>query len=138
MVADAADKALAHQYNEEYAHQVWWLVAPFLFLVGVTYYGSIVLRKLFPGKNKPADVEVDGRLVRRGFSFRRLPLAIANAYRVVAFRTTLTVGPFSLNLAEVAITITYIVALFVWSFINSTYHGIPLIHELTISHSHVS
>ncbi|KAF9653624.1 hypothetical protein BDM02DRAFT_3086890 [Thelephora ganbajun] len=120
MVATPADRALANRYTEEYAYQVWWLVAPFLFLVGVTHYGSVALRKLFPGRQERTDVEVDGRMIRDAGSFRRLPLAIANAYRVLAFRTTFTVGPFSLNLAEVALTIAYIVALFVWSFINTT------------------
>ena len=128
MVATAADRAIANHYNEEYAKQVWWLVASFLFLVGITNYGSIALRKLFPGKREPADVEADGRVVRHAASIRRLPLTITNAYRILAFRTTLTVGPFSLNLAEVALTISYIVALFVWSFINSAYCSITLIH----------
>lgn len=128
MVATPADRALANHYNEEYAKQVWWLVASFLLLIGITNYGSIALRKLFPGKAQPADVEVDGRVVRHTASIRRLPLAVANAYRVLAFRTTLTAGPFSLNLAEVALTIAYIVALFVWSFINSAYCCIILIH----------
>jgi len=135
MVATAADKALASRYNGEYAYQVWWLVAPFLFLVGVTHYGSIGLRKLFLGGKTPADVEADGRIVRRAFSFRRLPFTIVNAYRVVAFRTTLTVGPFNLNLTEVALTIVYIVALFVWSFVNSTHHGI---HSRTNSRSRIA
>lgn len=119
MVVTAADKALARHYNDEYAKQVWWLVAPLLFLIGVTNYGSIALRKLFPRRKGPADVEADGRVVRHPASIRRLPLTIANIYRVLAFRTTLTIGPLSLNLAEVALTIVYIVALFVWTFINS-------------------
>ena len=131
------DRALADRYTEDYTKQVWWLVASFLFLVGITHYGSIVLIKVFPGKRIPADVEADGRVVRHASSFRRLPLATANAYRVVAFRTTFTVGPISLNLAEVALTIIYIIALFVWSFINSTHHDTPLIHGLTILGSHI-
>lgn len=124
MAATPADKALANRYNGEYAYQVWWLVASFLFLVGVTHYGSIALRKLFPSGKRSADIEADCRVVRRTFSFRRFPFTIVNAYRVVAFRTTLTIGPFSLNLTEVALTIAYIVALFVRSFTNSTHHGI--------------
>jgi len=132
MVATKGDKTLANHYNEEYPKQVWWLVAAFLFLVGVTHYGSVARRKLFPGKNEPANVEADGRAVRHAASLRRIPLTIANAYRVVAFRTTFVIGPFSLNLAEVALTVAYIVALFVWSFINSTYRGVPLTHGLTI------
>jgi ferric-chelate reductase len=132
MVATAADKAIANQHNDEYAHQVWWLVAPFLFLIGVTHYGSIALRKFFPGEKKPVDAETDGRVVHHASSFRRLPLTIANAYRVVAFRTPLTIGPFSLNLAELALTITYIAGLYVWSFVNSMYPGVSLTRELMI------
>jgi len=128
MVATAADRTLANYYSEEYAKQVWWFVASFLLLVGITNYGSVALRKLFPGKREPADVEADGRVVRRVASIRRLPLAIANAYRVLAFRTTLTLGPFSLNLAEVDLTIAYIAVLFVYSFINSAYYSVTLIH----------
>jgi len=138
MVATAADRALADHYNEEYAYQAWWLVASFLFLVGVIHYGSVALRSLFPGKKGPTDVEADGRVVRHPFCFRPLPLTITNAYRIMAFRKTLTIGSFSLNLAEVFITIAYIVALFVWSFINSAHRGIPLIHGLTVPRSHVS
>jgi hypothetical protein len=138
MAITQADKALANQRNAEYAYQVWGLVAPVLFLVGVIHYGSFALGMLFPSKRKAADVEADGRVVRHGVSIRRLPLAIVNAYRVLAFRMTLTIGPFSLNLTEVALTIVYIAALFVWTFVNSTYCGIPFIRELKISDSHVS
>ncbi|KAH9944667.1 iron reductase [Amylocystis lapponica] len=57
----------------------------------------------------------------RSFSLRRLPLAIANAYRVFAFRWTLQVGEsYTLNMAEVFVTCAYIIALFVWAFINTT------------------
>lgn len=118
MPVTTADTALANHYNEEYPKQVWLLVATFLFLLGVTRWGSVVLRRVFPSRGGHPDVEADGRVVRHSPSIRRLPLAIVNAYRVLAFRTTLTVGPFSLNLAEVALTIAYIVALFIWSFIN--------------------
>lgn len=120
MGTTSADGAIANRLNQEYAHQVWGLVAPFLFLVGVAHYGSVALGMLFPSKKKPTDVEADGRVARHRASTKRLPLAVVNAYRVLAFRTTFTIGPFSLNLTEVAITILYIVALFVWSFVNST------------------
>lgn len=123
MAITAADTVLANNYNEEYPKQVWLLVAPFLFLVGVTRYGSVVLRKVFPGRGGH-----HGRVVRHAPSIRRLPLAIMNAYRVLAFRKTLSIGSFSLNFAEVALTIVYIVTLFVWSFINSEWCGTLLIH----------
>lgn len=127
MAVPAADAVLANNYNEEYPKQVWLLVAPFLFLVGAVRYGPVTLRKVFPGRGGHPDVEADGRIVRHAPSIRRLPLAIMNAYRILAFRTTLSIGPFSLNLAEVFLTIAYIVALFVWSFINSEWCSALLI-----------
>jgi hypothetical protein len=138
MVYTKADGVIANHYNQEYAYQVWGFVAPLLLLIGFVQYGSVALRMLFPCGGKIADAEADGRVVWRRASIRRLPLAIANAYRVLAFRTTFTIGPFSLNLAEVALTIAYIVVLFVWTFINSTHTGLPLPHKLTISGSHFS
>jgi hypothetical protein len=138
MGTTSADSAIANHYNQEYTYQVWGLIAPFLFLVGVVHYGSVALGMLFPGKKKPSDVEADGRVAQHRALIKRLPLAIVNTYRVLAFRTTFAIGPFSLNLSEVALTIAYIVALFVWSFINSTWFCFHLIHQLMTSHSHVS
>ena len=133
MVTTTADKALANRYNEEYTYKVWWFVVSFLLLVGVTHYASVALRTLALGKKEPTDVEADGRLVRSSASIRRLPLAVVNAYRVLAFRTTFIIGPYSLNLAEVAITVAYIIVLFVLSFINSMCPCSRLIHDPNIS-----
>ena len=53
-------------------------------------------------------------------SIRRLPLALLNAYRVIAFRWTLHVGEtLCLNTAEITLTVAYIVYMYVWTFINS-------------------
>ena len=109
----------------------------FLLLVGVTNHGTTVLRKL-SRKKEPADVEAVGRASQRAVSIRRLLLTIANTYRVLAFRMTLTIGPFSLNLAEVALTVAYIITLFVCSFINSGYRSIHLTRELTTPYSYIS
>lgn len=120
MGTTSADGVVANRYNQEYTYKVWGFVAPLLLLLGVIHHGSVALGMLFPGKKEPSDVETDVRIARHRASIRRLPLAIVNAYRVLAFRTTFIIGPFSLNLAEVALTIAYIVTLFVSSFINST------------------
>lgn len=131
------DKALANHYNEEYPKQLWWFVLSFLLLVGVTNHGTTALRKL-SRKKEPADVEAVGRATQHTVSIRRLLLTIANTYRVLAFRTTLTIGPFSLNFAEVALTVAYIITLFVCSFVNSGYRNIHLMHELTTPYSYIS
>ncbi|KAL0069415.1 hypothetical protein AAF712_003440 [Marasmius tenuissimus] len=43
-----------------------------------------------------------------------------NFYRIATFRHTITIGTYSLNLAELALTCIYIIALFTWTFINTT------------------
>ncbi|KAK1230613.1 ferric-chelate reductase [Marasmius sp. AFHP31] len=43
-----------------------------------------------------------------------------NLYRIATFRQIITIGSYSLNLAELALTCMYIIALFTWTFINTT------------------
>ena len=77
----------------------------------------------------------------RGFALRNVPTAVINAYRVVAFRWTLEIGQsYTLNLAEVFVTVAYIVALFSWEFLGSescpsVRHGACLL-VLTYLHFH--
>ncbi|KAG2359762.1 ferric reductase NAD binding domain-containing protein [Suillus spraguei] len=55
------------------------------------------------------------------FSLRRIPLAIINFYRVVAFRWTIEIGQsYTLNIAEVFVTVAYIALLLIHAFINTT------------------
>ena len=53
-------------------------------------------------------------------SLRRLPVAIMNLYRIVAFRMTVTFfDSFSINFAEVFVAAAYVAILFMWTFMNS-------------------
>jgi hypothetical protein len=55
-------------------------------------------------------------------SLRRIPIAILNSYRVIAFRMNVTFfSSYTVNFAEVFVTIAYLAALFTWTFINSEY-----------------
>ncbi|EGN94560.1 hypothetical protein SERLA73DRAFT_62268 [Serpula lacrymans var. lacrymans S7.3] len=101
------DKTLRVERYTLYPEQVWYLFAVFIFVVGV-----------FQTINDP---ELASTSASRGLSLRRIPLALTNAYRVVAFRWTLEIGSsYTLNMAEVFVTIAYIVMLFIWAFINTT------------------
>ncbi|KAG2095871.1 ferric reductase NAD binding domain-containing protein [Suillus discolor] len=83
--------ALVHE-NDTYPEQVWYTIAAFLFVVGCFQ-----------------------------FSLRRIPLAIVNVYRVVAFRWTLEIGKsYTLNMAEVFVTVAYIALLLIYAFVNTT------------------
>lgn len=53
-------------------------------------------------------------------SWRRLPLAIDTAFKVVAFRWTVPYGlNYVLSLSEVFFTVGYLAALMIWTFIYS-------------------
>lgn len=105
------DLRLRAIYADAYPHQIWFFVASFIFLVGVCQLASWIIGKL--QYRRRAD-----RPVAAG-SLSRIPLAIVNLYRVVAFRSTVGIGSYTLNLAEVFCTVAYIVALFTWELVNS-------------------
>lgn len=120
------DQVLARSRTKAYPHQVWFFLASFIFLATVANVLSILYRRIARRRISPtavADPEKSGETApaRHGSSLRRLPSAIANLYRVVAYRWTLEIGQsYTLNLAEVFVTIAYIIVIFGWEFINTT------------------
>ncbi|KAG1856390.1 ferric reductase like transmembrane component-domain-containing protein [Suillus subalutaceus] len=84
--------------DSAYPEQVWYTIAAFLFVKTAVTNG-----------------------VHHKFSLHRIPLAIINFYRVVAFRWTLEIGQsYTLNMAEVFVTVAYIALLLIYAFINTT------------------
>ncbi|KAM5543941.1 hypothetical protein V8D89_002558 [Ganoderma adspersum] len=124
------DRAIYYARDEAYPEQLWWLVAAFIGLVAVCQFGAWALAKCSrsrrPSKNsqKTTDTAEAGgtpSAAGRGFALRNVPTAVINAYRVVAFRWTLEIGQsYTLNFAEVFVTVAYIVALFSWEFLGTT------------------
>lgn len=93
-------------------------------MVAIFQLGSFLLSKRARLRLKvEAKTEIDPENViceaNRSLSLRRLPLALVNAYRIAAFRCTVSIGSYTLNFAEVFLTVTYIVIIFTWSFVNS-------------------
>ncbi|OJT05986.1 Ferric/cupric reductase transmembrane component 2 [Trametes pubescens] len=119
------NRAIRGAHNKQYPREVWWFVASFIALVSICQLVSWGISKLSSGRpvrKQAGDAETAGRSNSpRRFSWRRVPLAAVNLYRVVAFRWTLEIGQsYTLNLAEVFVTAAYIIALFVWEFVNTT------------------
>ncbi|KAG1731763.1 ferric reductase NAD binding domain-containing protein [Suillus lakei] len=99
--------------NETYPEQVWYTIAAFLFVVGCFQWG----RRHYESDEETATTNN----IQYKFSLRRIPLAIINVYRVIAFRWTLEIGQsYTLNVAEVFVTVAYIVLLLIYAFINTT------------------
>jgi len=124
------DKVISNARIIDYPHQLWFFIASFIALVACLQFISFLHGK-YSRKNtrRTASSAVDPEASPNQTStvhshgqlqLRRLPIAIINTFRIIAFRTTLNIGQsYTLNLAEIAITIMYISALFTWGFINS-------------------
>ncbi|KAG2072169.1 hypothetical protein BDR04DRAFT_1014238 [Suillus decipiens] len=113
--------ALVYEGNT-YPKKVWYTIATFLFIVGCFQWGSLVHSKFARRTHYKTDEETaTANDIRYKFSLRRIPLAIINFYRVVAFRWTIEIGrSYTLNIAEVFVTVAYIALLLIYAFINTT------------------
>ncbi|KAJ3737340.1 ferric reductase NAD binding domain-containing protein [Lentinula guzmanii] len=115
------DKAIRIERANEYPHEVWFFLACLIALVAVFRLLSFVCSKMFTRNSLSSqDSEKGASHSKAVVNIRNLPLALINLYRVVAFRFTLDFGSYSLNLAEVVLTMMYMAALFTWTFINTT------------------
>ncbi|KAG1804034.1 ferric reductase NAD binding domain-containing protein [Suillus subaureus] len=119
----ATDKSLRGARNHLYPIQAWYCIGLFIFIIAIFQWISFFHSK-FAGRRQitnVSDPEHASVHRRRAFSWRRIPLGLVNAYRVISFRWTLEFGKsYALNMAEVFVTMAYIIFLFVWAFINTT------------------
>jgi len=120
---DGTDESLRVTRNKLYPMQAWYCIGGFIFLIAIFQWISFFHSKVSRRSND-SDPEHASLHHHHGFSWRRLPLGLANAYRVIAFRWTLEIGQtYTLNMAEVFVTMAYIAFLFIWAFINSKSHS---------------
>ncbi|KIK90705.1 hypothetical protein PAXRUDRAFT_151340 [Paxillus rubicundulus Ve08.2h10] len=117
-----ADSTIRIRRNKHYPMEAWYCIGLFLFFIGVFQWTSILRSKLARRRSiRGGDPEVTAGPHPRKFAFSRIAVGLTNAYRVIAFRWTLEFGEsYTLNMAEVFVTIAYIVFLYVWAFTNTT------------------
>lgn len=119
------DKSLRVTRNTLYPIQAWYCICLFIFIIAVFQWISFFHSKLASLQRSHqtshnSDPEQVTLHRRHAFSWRRIPLGLANAFRVIAFRWTLEFGnTYSLTIVEVLVTMAYIVFIFVWAFFNS-------------------
>ncbi|KAH7890651.1 ferric reductase NAD binding domain-containing protein [Phlebopus sp. FC_14] len=116
------DKTVGIARNILYTKQAWYCIGLFIFIIGIFQWTLYLHAKLTPRRPPSVqDKELASAPRTRAFSLRRLPAALTNAYRVIAFRWTLDIGKtYTLNMAEVFVTLAYIIFVYVWTFINTT------------------
>ncbi|TFK47728.1 hypothetical protein OE88DRAFT_1705322 [Heliocybe sulcata] len=125
------DKTIRVALAKTYPKEIWYFVASFIFLLSLVRVISFVLQRLHrrrapssqTGGSYGSDPELASptSLSRGTTSLRRIPTAAANAWRVIAFRSTLQIGKsYSICLADMFVTFAYILVLFVWALVNTT------------------
>ena len=113
------DKSLRSTRNRLYPMEAWYCIGLVIFIIAVFQWITFFHSK-FSRRRHTSDPEQAYLRHRDGFSWRRIPLGLVNAYRVIAFRWTLQIGTsYNLTMAEVLITLAYVTFIFVWAFINS-------------------
>jgi hypothetical protein len=114
-----------------YPKHVLYFIAGFIALVSLYHFLSMfysfITRKRVYGWKK-----------RTTMSFTRLPAAVADSFRTLAFRWTIPVGSSQeLNLVEVGLSLGYIAILFTWTFANSMLYLYPSARNAN-SHSNLA
>ncbi|KZT29767.1 hypothetical protein NEOLEDRAFT_1127587 [Neolentinus lepideus HHB14362 ss-1] len=117
------DKAISIALAVLYTKEIWYTIGGFIGLIMICHWGSVVLSKCIQWSKTPIDdVERRSLAARRGrTSLRRLPLALVNLWRVMAFRCTLRIGKsYSLCLSDVFCTMAYMAVIFTFALLNTT------------------
>jgi ferric-chelate reductase len=115
----------------DYPKEIWYLVASVIFVASLFHFLSFLWtyrRKAstighISSRRAGNDVSSEGPRSPRpssSLSLRRLPQAFSAAFRITAFRWTVTLGSnFTANLAEMSVISGYVIALITWEFIMS-------------------
>ncbi|TFK45843.1 hypothetical protein OE88DRAFT_1085175 [Heliocybe sulcata] len=117
------DKTIRVALAVLYSKEIWYTMGGSIALIMICHWGSVVLSKCTHWSRTPIDdVERRSIAARRGStSLRRLPLALVNLWRVMAFRCTIQIGKsYSLCLADVFCTMAYIAVIFTFALVNTT------------------
>ena len=116
----ATDQDLQNARILAYPKQVLYLVASFIALISLyhffsMFYHFIIRKRVHEWKR------------RTTLSLTRLPAAVTDSFRTLAFRWTVPVGSsHELNFVEVGLTLAYMAVLYTWTFVNSMLHLLPL------------
>lgn len=124
------NRVIRMERNEEYPKYSWYVIGSFLGVVAICHTINLVIlwrRCSYQPKTiletvegeKDVASESGASVVPKAISIRRLPLAILNSYRSIAFRMTVPVGRnHVINFAEVLLMSAYIILLFSLTFLG--------------------
>ena len=109
-----------------YPEQVVYFIVSFIALISIChflsmFYHFIIRKRIHKWKR------------RTTVSLTRLPAAVADSFRALAFRWTVPVGSsHELNFVEVGLPLAYMAVLYTWAFVNSMLHLFPLVRNASL------
>lgn len=122
-----ADRQFRDQTQTKFTKQIWYLIASVIALLAFIrvaryFYSFVTIPK--PALEKESETkkpDLERASPRMGrISFRRLPVAVATAFRIVAFRWTIVIGSFAVSsVSELAFILGYMAAIFIWLLVDS-------------------
>ena len=122
------DRDIRVAHANKYPLQVWYFLASLIFLItlfniaglGLGYYRDRRNRRRLSRASRSPEAQNQPNLMRGSINLLRLPHALADTFRAISFRWTISIGrSYTLNLAEVVFTAIYISICFAWALINS-------------------
>lgn len=130
-----ADYALKAELQAEYVKQLWLLLSAIIGLLTIINWSRRLHRAV--RSPKPQEHGLD-TFIENGHpvgvvtfpsnkgngraSLRRIPQAMSSVFRILAFRTTVPIGPSSvMSVLELTFIIGYVAALLTWLWINSEF-----------------
>lgn len=122
-----ADRVYRNQRQAEYAKQVWYFIACIIALLSCIRAIRFLLSRLTPPTpglthKEKKDLEALQPANDHAISIRRLPLALVTAFRIIAFRWTITISSYNLaSVAEVTFIFGYMAAIFIWLLVDSKF-----------------
>lgn len=129
-----ADRLIRDRTQSKFVEQVWYLigsVVALLICIRIARYlhSLLTVPKPAPEKDKETKkVDLERTNHRIGnISVRCLPLAIVTAFRIVAFRWTITVGSFMVSsVSEAAFVLGYMASILIWLLVDSKHISLSL------------
>ena len=109
----ATDKEIRKARYLAYPKQVVYFIASFIALIVLCRFSSMFYRFIFRKRIRESKR-------RTTVSLTRIPAAVADSFRAIAFRWTVPIGSsHELNFGEVGLTLAYMAVLYTWAFVNS-------------------
>lgn len=130
-VSTAAQRTLKAEQQKLYVMQFWIFLASVIALVALVRAVTYALSRLFrvdrrileatlTHDTEKGDRNVASRQQLEPVALRRIPIALVQFFRIIAFRTTIPIGFSAVaSISELTFICGYITAMFVWLLINS-------------------